>query len=95
MKLISSRADATRARTLLSRSYSGHKRGSRSSPARLIKGKLTRRDSRDAEAAEDEQHKSLHVSNARTMCGPIYSGRGSCENRRTAVLTGVTFGSYA
>lgn len=36
--------------------------------------KLTRRDSRDAEAAaEDEQEKSLHdISNARTTCGPIY-----------------------
>lgn len=40
------------------------------------KHKLTGCDSRDAETAEDEQENSLHVSNARTTCGPIYSGPG-------------------
>ncbi|CAB1459974.1 unnamed protein product [Pleuronectes platessa] len=40
--------------------------------------KLTRCDSRDAETAEDEQQKSLHLSNARLTCGPIYSGRRCC-----------------
>lgn len=55
--------------------------------------KLTRRNARDAEGAEDEQQKSLHGSSARTLCGPIYSGRGSCANRRTGALTGFRFGS--
>lgn len=46
------------------------------------KHKLTRCGSRDAETAEEEQGKSLHLSNARTTCGPIYSGRRRCVTRQ-------------
>lgn len=48
-----------------------------------IAHKLTRCHSRDAESAEGEQENSIHVSNARRTCGPIYSGRGCRVNRRT------------
>lgn len=51
-------------------------------PIIACKHKLTRRGSRDAETDEEEQGKAVHLSNARTTCGPIYSGRRCCVTRR-------------
>lgn len=59
------------------------------------KQKLTRCDSRGAETAEDEQeNRSLHLSNARATCGPIYPGRGCCVSRRTGVPVVVLLGVH-